>query len=116
MALAQKDLDAAAHYMTIGNLYSDSAGQLLCITVGRTQNAEQTLAIANTISQQRDLWHCYHDFIPEIAQAGKTDEVEKLLAAYPGDPRDKDNFYLTIIDGMIASGDVDGARSYAEEA
>ncbi len=115
VSLAQMDLDAAVHYMKVGNLSSDSAGQLLCITVGRTQNAEQTLAIANAISQKRDLWHCYHDFIPEIAKAGKPGEVEKLLAAYPGDPRDKDNFYLDIVDGMIASGDASGARSYAEK-
>ncbi len=115
VALAQKDLDAAAHYMTIGNLYSDSAGKLLCTTVGRTQNAEQALAIANTISKQRDLWHCYHDLIPEMAAAGKSDEVEKLIDAWSGDPRVKDGFHLQVIDGMIASGDVDGARSYAKK-
>ncbi len=115
IAIAQGDFQTAANYVRDGQLFSDSYGHYLCQAAGKTLNAEQVLAIANTISARRDLYHCYLDAIPEMAKLGKLDQVEKLVGAYPGDPRQKSDFYSWVIQGLIAKGDVDGAKRYAEK-
>jgi hypothetical protein len=113
VAIAQGDLMGAANYVKTGNLPSDDYAHLLLVEVGRTQDAENALNIANIVGNRRDLWHAYSDMIPEMARAGKLDQVDKLVSAWSGDPRQKADFYWPIVDGMIANGDVDGARQYA---
>lgn len=115
LAMARGDLVTAAHYVAAANLNSDAYGRMLMREVGRTQNAENALSIANTIGRQRDLWHCYSDMIPVMAKAGRVKEAEKLINAWSGDPRQKSGFYWAVVDGRISAGDVDGARRYAEQ-
>lgn len=113
--IAQGDYPQAAHMVQAGKLSSDAYGSLLMKAVGRTMNAEQALDIANTISQQRDLYASYFDVIPEMAKAGHMDDINKLIAAWSGNPAQKKNFYEQVLDGLVAGGDADAARKYAQE-
>jgi tetratricopeptide (TPR) repeat protein len=114
VAMAQGRLPEAANYVRGGNLSGDSYGRLLMIETGRTQNAQNALTIANTIDGQSDLWHCYSYLIPAMSKAGKQGDVEILIKAWSGNPAQKSDFYGWVVDGMVAAGDVDGAKSYAE--
>lgn len=114
IAMARNQLTDAAQYIKIGHLSSDEYGHLLMLQVGRTQDAEHALAIANIIGQQRDLWHCYADLIPAMAAAGKAAEVQKLINAWTGNPAQKAGFHDLVVDGMVAAGDADEAKKYAE--
>lgn len=114
VAIAQNHLTEAAQYVKTAHLFTDSYGRMLMRQTGRTQDAAHALAIANTISGQRDLDHCYSDLIPVMAKAGKTAQVQKLIDAWTGNPAGKSYFYDQVVDGMIAAGNADGARKYAE--
>ena len=113
--IMQGDYAQAAHMVQAGNLFTDSYGSLLMRAVGRTAHAAQALDIANTISHQRDLYASYTDLIPEMAKAGRMDDVNQLIGAWAGNPAQKKNFYGLILDGLIAHGDADAARKYAQE-
>jgi hypothetical protein len=115
IAIVHDDLPTAANYIKTAQLFTDTYGRLLMVQVGRTQNAEAALEIANTISGRRDLWHAYSDMIPEMAKAGKQGEIDKLINAWSGNPRQKSNFYWPIINGMIDNGDLAGARKFADK-
>ncbi|MBN9566899.1 MAG: hypothetical protein J0H79_04745 [Alphaproteobacteria bacterium] len=114
IAIAQGHLTDAANYVKTAGLFTDTYGHLLMVETGRTKNAQDALTLANTIGAQRDLWHCYSDLIPAMSKAGKHNDVETLIKAWSGDPRQKSDFYGWVVDGMVAAGDVDGAKSYAE--
>ncbi|WP_066454173.1 hypothetical protein [Castellaniella caeni] len=113
--IAQGDYAGAAHLIQAGNLSSDAYGALLMKAAGQTMNAEQTLDIANTISRQYGLYNTYTVVIPEMAQAGRMDDIDKLIAAWAGNPAQKRLFYGLILDGLVAHGDADAAKEYAQK-
>ena len=115
LAIRWGDLEGAANIITTSGLSADDYGRLLMVEGGRTLDAKGAIALANMISSRMDLWHCYDDIIPVMAEAGKGDEVEKLIEAFPGQVHDKENFYWDLVDGMVARGDVSGAKTYAKK-
>ena len=114
VAIAQNHLSDAAQYVKTARLSSDEYGHLLMLEAGRTQDAANALAIANTIGAQRDLWHCYSDIIPQMAKAGKMTDIQQLIDAWSGNPAQKRDFHGWLVDGMVAAGNADGARRYAQ--
>lgn len=100
--------------MKTARLFSDQYGQLLMLQVGRTRDAEHALAIANTVGDQRDLYRGYSFLIPAMTKVGQAAEVQKLIDAWTGNPARKSISHGWIVDGMVAAGDADGARKYAE--
>lgn len=111
--LAQNDAAAAARIAKAGDLNDDHNKMILASAAAATGDAAKALSVRAEFGDgiREDI--AYYALIAGLTRAGKPDEVDKLIAAYPGNPADKAALYEPMLDQMIADGNVDGARRFA---
>lgn len=110
--LAQGDAATAARLAKAANANLGYPALILTSVAATTGDATKTLSVRGELGDLIPDSAAFSAMVAGLTQAGKPDEVDKLIAAWPGDPAAKPTFYEPMLDQMIADGNVDGARSF----
>jgi hypothetical protein len=113
LAIAQGDLDKASHDVKAISLNMDYA-KVIITMMARQGEAEKALTFVGELGRQADP-NDYDYIVDGLIHAGKLDQAEQVINAFPGDAASRSGYYWKFVQKMANEGDASGAEDFAKQ-
>ena len=113
LAIAQGDLDQAVHDVKAISLNRDYA-KVIITMMARQGEAEKALTFVGELGRQADP-NDYDYIVDGLIHAGKLDQAEQVINAFPGDAASRSGYYWKFVQKMADEGNASGAEDFAKQ-